>query len=248
MIRAESFSSIQTFLRCPKAYENRYILKMKQEPSFAMKRGSDIHEEISSNKEETEQALYAKKFYKRTDKNEYVNLANPGECVQNLFECHFGIKRKEDKEFEFCKFDDESCFFRGVADLVTLYYKKTIENPIIEVEKIKIIDWKTGKSSGDRKQLLSYALCLYYMLDVEKIEAQFVYLDQERESKKYFFNKEDIESIEKEIKRDIEIIQNTSSFEARENWTCNGCNHKKNCDLFKPLKEEKNLSNLIESL
>jgi len=185
----------------------------------------------------TEPVKYARKYCHKTGKD-YFNINNPKQLCQNLYEAKMGL-HKVGNSLEFCDFDSEDCYFRGIADLIVVKYKKTQEiPPTVEIESIEIIDWKTGKSSGDNKQLKCYTLMVYKMLGVSDIISKFVYLDKEKESKEYIFTVDDIKAWEEELIKTVESIRIEENYEPCVGWYCSFCPCKDSCDAKLPLEEK----------
>ena len=246
MIRTESFSSINTFKRCPLSYKVRYIDGQRSEPTPQMQRGSNVHREIQQGKADTEPTKFAKKFYKKTGKD-YRNIADIKQLTENIAEMKLGIKFDKE-ELIFCEFDDDACFYRGKADLVILYYKKK-ENLSIAVEKIEIIDWKTGTSSGDRKQLISYAYMLNKMIGCKDIICKFVYLDKEKISRDIVVTEKELQDIETWIKSSVDAIQVETEYPAKfPNWSCNFCPNNEICTNNNKLDDSSGALTFLNSL
>lgn len=228
MIRAESFSSISTFIRCPLSYKIKYIKGLQGEVTEAMERGKRIHEEVQMGKTNTEQAKFARNVYKKTGKG-YYNIADITQISTNFAEMKLGIKLV-DNQFVTCDFDAKECYYRGIADLVILYYKKNADLTI-KIDKIEIIDWKTGKSSGNRQQLISYAYMLDKMVDCKEITCKFVYLDKEKISRPIMITKKELENFEDWLLKEVEYIRTCQSFPAYyKNYGCAWCPNQEECE------------------
>lgn len=142
-----SFSSIKTFIQCPKKY---YHLKVRK----------DYEENFA-----TEAILYGNEFHKAAElymKNEVEELdprfdfakdallklkEMPGE---KLCEHKMGLT----SNLEPCGFYDSNVWYRGIADLIILNREKGTA---------KVLDYKTGKNTkyADKGQLELMALCVF---------------------------------------------------------------------------------------
>lgn len=250
--RTESFSSITTFYQCKKKYHNRYIKKMKSEQNEAARRGSELHGIIKDNtnikdvrEEYKPQIEYAQKF-KSKGKKKFFNIANPNQKIIEMQEVCMGLKLTENNNLIFCEYGEKDCIFRGIADHVILYYCEKNE---LEIEKIELLDWKSGKSSGNKKQLEVYSLILSSAFDIDanEIKCKFIYLDKEKESKPFYIK--NIEETAQWVVDSIEEINQEEKFEASENFFCKWCEDKE-CS-FHPENEKvlESLSkNFIEKL
>ena len=142
-----SFSSIKTFIQCPKKY---YHLKVKKnyEENFA-----------------TEAILYGNEFHKAAElymKGEVSEL-DPrfdyaSEALQKL-KGTSGEKLCEHKmgltsNLEPCDFYDSNVWYRGIADLIILNRASGTA---------KVLDYKTGRNTkyADKGQLELMALCVF---------------------------------------------------------------------------------------
>jgi hypothetical protein len=142
-----SFSSIKTFIQCPKKY---YHVKVKK----------DYEENFT-----TEAILYGNEFHKAAElymkgeveeldprfdfaKDALLKLKNTS--GEKLCEHKMGLT----SNLEPCGFYDSNVWYRGIADLIILDKEKGVA---------KVLDYKTGKNTkyADRGQLELMALCVF---------------------------------------------------------------------------------------
>jgi hypothetical protein len=233
--RVESFSSINKYLKCPYSYFYEYVLKNKNKSSDACQRGTEVHDQIESlyknkdledinNNKYNKQLKYASKYLKNHKKNKFVNLANTRETVHELQEACVGLKHNQNDNLIFCEYDDKDAFFRGKIDYFAIFYEKDEEDNII-INKVELIDWKTGKSLGNKLQLKIYAIILMSYLSIKPrdITCKFVYVDQEKETS-FTIQEEDINEVVNWLTENIDKIRNENNWLPQQNWTCNYCN------------------------
>ncbi len=158
-----SFSSIKTFLQCPKKY---YHLKVKK----------DYKEDFS-----TEAILYGNEFHKAAEDymNNAVDTLDPrfeyaAETLTKL-KAMPGQKLCEHKmgltsNLEPCGFYDNNVWYRGIADLIILDTERGVA---------KIFDYKTGKSAkyADKGQLELMALCVFkHFPEIQTVKAGLLFV------------------------------------------------------------------------
>lgn len=159
---AWSYSSITTYITCPRKY---YAEKVSKEVPFtdteATLYGKELHlaaeEFIRDGKPIPPQFAYIQAMLDKLN-------ALPGE---KHCELKVGIA-KRDGRLEACDFFAPDVWFRGVADLV-----------IINGKEARIIDYKTGKSAkyADTKQLALMAASVFLMFpEVEVIKAGLLFV------------------------------------------------------------------------
>ena len=158
-----SFSALKTFEQCPKKY---YHLKVAQDvqdsAGSAAAYGLRFHQSAEDYGRDKKRLPIEFKGHKKLLD---TLLAIPGE---NYYEMKLGL-RKTDSGYEECDFDDETRWYRGIADLV-----------IIDGKKGYSIDYKTGKSAryADIRQLdaVAAALCIKFP-DLDVIKSALAYTE-----------------------------------------------------------------------
>lgn len=215
--RCESYSSIKLFQNCQRAYKYKYIdkIKYKKPKSKALEHGIKIHEAISKKRKTTKQTIYALAHTK--DRNDNGDTQH---------EVGFGLDF-DGTDTHIAKYD-EANFFRGIIDYLEVVWEESnILNP--KLKEIKIVDWKTGKSSGDKAQLECYALLISNFLNCkENITGSFVYVDLEKKSD---FEIQDgiLEKREKWIIDSVMEIRKEKTFLPKPGWFCGWCDFEKQC-------------------
>lgn len=145
-----SWSRIQLFLKCPRAWWSRYIEGIKEEETSAMLLGTAVHEAIKNH------------IMTGSIGTALENISDPdmyNEAMDMIREASF-LSLQEDVvacEMKFASstkgnptdFDNKDAFIRGIVDLVS----KT-------GDEYEIADWKTGWSKPDPRQLFVYARAL----------------------------------------------------------------------------------------
>jgi hypothetical protein len=129
------------------------------------------------------------------------------------------------KDFKPCEFKAEDAWFRGIADLL-----------IINGDKARIIDYKTGKSSryADPKQLALMAACVFvHYPDIELVRTGLLFVVCKDFVPADFtvHKKFDIFASLDSILVSRETAYNTGVFNPKKNFTCKAwcpvseCNH-----------------------
>ena len=161
-IPAWSYSSISTYITCPKKYEAEKVTKeVKFTDSEATIYGKDLHlaaeEYIRDGKAIPAQFSFIQPMLDKLK-------AMPGD---KHCEMKVGIARRNGR-LEACDFFAPDVWFRGVADLV-----------IVNGDTARIIDYKTGKSAkyADTKQLALMAAAVFLMFpEVKHIKAGLLFV------------------------------------------------------------------------
>ena len=165
---AWSYSSINVFAQCPRRWFGEKIQGFKEEEvSEALIFGIKAHKEAE---------LYGKEGTPFSDEFRFME-----KFVKPLIESdgrkEYELRLALTSKLEPCGFFDSDCWWRGIADFVSL---KPEEDPTEAV----LVDYKTGKSSqyADIKQLELLSLGLfntYPSLQVVKGALVFVVLDKD---------------------------------------------------------------------
>lgn len=208
-----SFSSLSLYEFCPYAYYMRNILNLPEENvSRQMKRGKRVHEKLQG--------------YATNEGQNKETLAHSNQLsfVETPFylDCNLNITVKAEK-----------AVFVGIPDYVRVYPEQST---------IRIVDWKTGKSSGDVMQLYTYALPYKQMYNPTTVVGSFVYLDKKRDYiKDTVITDFHIDLARTRIIRIAQMIYE-STFERTPSWVkCNRlCNYKISCmeTMLKPRQKK----------
>ena len=157
-----SYSSISTFITCPKQYEANYVLKyIPFSDTEATLYGKDLHS-AAEHYIGDETPLPNKYAYIKSYLDTLKRI--PGE---KLCEYKLAISYV-DGVYATCDYESSDRYWRGIADLV-----------IINGTKAYVVDYKTGKSAkyADTKQLalIAAALFLKYPM-IESIKGMLLFV------------------------------------------------------------------------
>lgn len=156
---AWSYSSMGLFEQCPKKYYHIRVIKDVTEPkSEAILYGEIVHKAAEE---------YIKQDVPIPAKfSQFEGAIKPFKEMSGNKYCEHRMGLTEVGEP--CGFFDKDVWLRGIADLI-----------IVDGEKARIVDYKTGKSSkyADSKQLDLMALCTFaHFPEVQKITAGLLFL------------------------------------------------------------------------
>lgn len=200
-----SYSSISLFQQCPRKYYRLRIAKdIVEPPQQHLLYGSEVHKaaERYVGYGEPLPAKYSQ-FQPQLD----AMLALPGEK-------HCELEMGLTKDFEPCGFRDKRVWFRGIADLL-----------IINGDKARVVDYKTGRSSqyADTKQLELLSLLVFkHFPNIVSVKAGLLFLVAESLVQAKFDQQQQAESWTKwipEVNR-LETAMTTGVWSPRPNFTC----------------------------
>lgn len=200
-----SYSSISLFQQCPRKYYRLRIAKdVVEPPQQHLLYGSEVHKaaERYVGYGEPLPAKYSQ-FKPQLD----AMIALPGEK-------HCELELGLTKDFEPCGFRDKRVWFRGIADLL-----------VINGDKARVIDYKTGRSSqyADTKQLELLSLLVFkHFPKVISVKAGLLFLVAESLVKAEFPQDHQAGAWAKwlpEINR-LEAAMTTGVWNPRPNFTC----------------------------
>lgn len=200
-----SYSSISLFQQCPRKY---YRLRVKKDivepPQVHLDYGKEVHkaaEDYVCN----DKSLDPRYGFMKPYLDGLKSL--PG---TKLCEYEMGLT----KDFKPCGFKDKDVWFRGIADLL-----------IIDGNKARLIDYKTGRSSqyADTKQLELLALLVFkHFPEVQSIRGGLVFVVAEDLVKAEFVSEVQEHAWQRwlpELQR-LEQAFDTDVWNARPNFTC----------------------------
>jgi len=200
-----SYSSISLFQQCPKKYFHLRIAKdVVEPPQQHLLYGSEVHKaaERYVGYGEPLPAKYSQ-FQPQLD----AMLALPGEK-------HCELELGLTKEFEPCAFRDKNVWFRSIADLL-----------VINGNKARVVDYKTGKSSmyADTKQLELLSLLVFkHFPHIQSVKAGLLFLVAESLVKAEFVRATESDAWARwlpEINR-LESAMTTGVWNPKPNFTC----------------------------
>ncbi|NBS24459.1 MAG: PD-(D/E)XK nuclease family protein [Altererythrobacter sp.] len=154
-----SYSSLSLFQQCPRKYYRLRVAKdIVEPPQEHLRYGTDVHK-AAENYVCCDVPLPAKYDYMRPQLD--VLKALPGE---KFCEYEMGLT----KDLQPCAFRAKDVWFRGIADLL-----------VIDGDRARIVDYKTGKSSryADTKQLELLSLLVFkHFPHVTSVKAGLVFV------------------------------------------------------------------------
>lgn len=210
-----SYSSISLFQQCPRKYYRLRVAKDVKEPMHEhLMYGSDVHKAAED---------YVRDDTPLPPKYSYIQpqldilKAIPGE---KYCEHQMGLTQ----DMQPCDFRAPDVWFRGIADLL-----------VVNGNKARIVDYKTGKSSryADTKQLELLALLTFkHFPQVESIKAGLIFLVAKDLVRAEFNNEQQVEAWQKwlpEITR-LEQAYDSGVWNPRPNFTCRNYCAVKDCE------------------
>lgn len=200
-----SYSSMSLFQQCPRKYYRLRVLKdIVEPPQQHLLYGSEVHKaaERYVGFGDPLPEKYSQ-FKPQLD----AMIALPG---KKFCELELGLT----KEFKPCGFRDKDVWFRGIADLL-----------VINGDKARIVDYKTGKSSqyADTKQLELLSLLVFkHFPEVTSVKAGLLFLVAESLVKAEFTSEQQASTWTKwlpDIER-LEVAMETNVWNPKPNFTC----------------------------
>jgi len=217
-VRAESFSSINTFHTCPKQYEHLYILKdVKSIPGEAALWGTEVHKQLEE---------YIANGTPVTDPAamrgvHFIHQARKSARWSEYTEYKWGLS----KDFNFTGFSDSDCFLRGVIDFVRVGDGKAL-----------IVDWKTGKKKDNTDQMDIFALAVFYIFpEVQKIRGVYVWLKEGEAPTMKDYLRSDLDRLKEQVLEKLEPIQmaaEVGEYPMKTSGLCRGWCPVKTCPAY----------------
>jgi RecB family exonuclease len=169
-VRAQSFSSLKTFIDCPRLYKAKYLDdQIPYEQSPAARRGDELHRrmeaavlalpELPDWPDEPTAAANAAKFIDALD---MANLK--AKNWRMMTELELAV----DKSGAKADYRSPDAWLRGRVDLVLAAPDKS---------KVLVMDWKSGRTPGDPLQLIVSSALLVPYFGVRDYLGLFGYLD-----------------------------------------------------------------------
>ena len=233
-----SYSKIEVYNKCPKAFEYQYIQKLprNKKPQLHFDKGTFIHllmehngnlDVIKNTKEFNEikeHGILTKEHFKEYFKT-YKKFTETGIGKQIL-------KRKEIyKElpigitFDYKKtlYKDPKALLRGFIDAVYVDEEKDV---------LLLVDWKTGRYVPKEKQswlqLMIYSISLFDIVPFDTILIMYAYIEDNKINTKVLHRK-DIPKYQKALETSIQKIEETEVFEKNETALCPWCDFYEVC-------------------
>lgn len=218
-----SYSSLEDFNNCPRAFHEKRILKSVKE-------------------EDTEHTIWGTTVHKHFEDRQKDGTPLPAELahfeplmikLDNLPGDFFAERKVAlDRELQPCDFFDKQVWWRGVID----WTKIDIAN-----SRARIYDYKTGKMHAKFKQLKLFALHTFYSYpQVDTVEVKF-YWTQTQIATGENYNRNQISSIWSEfipdLKQYVEAFR-TDVWQPRPSGLCNGWCPVTSCEFWRPRKRK----------
>jgi hypothetical protein len=212
---AWSYSSLDDFCSCPRAfYEKRIAKSVREEQSEQMLWGNEVHKAF-------ELRMIEKKPLPDT-------LAQHEDFLQRLegLPGEFWAERKIalSRDFRPCTFFDKRTWFRGIIDYTKVHGDHAL-----------IMDYKTGKPHSKFKQLKLFALYIFMERpDVHTVHAEF-YWTKTRTTTGETYSRDDNlwQSFVPDLRQYAEAFK-TDTWQPRQSGLCNGWCPVKECEFWKP--------------
>ena len=218
-VRAESFSSINTFHTCPKQYEHRYILKdVKNTPGEAALWGTEVHRQLEE---------YIVNGTPVTDPAamrgvHFIDQARKNAQWSEYVEYQWGLT----KDFGITGFFGNECFLRGVIDFLRVVDGKAL-----------IVDWKTGKKKDNTDQMDIFALAVFSTFPaVQKIRGVYVWLKEGEAPTMKDYLRSGLDRLKEQVLEKIEPIQmaaEVGEYPMKTSGLCRGWCQVKTCPAYK---------------
>lgn len=205
MPRPASFSSIQTYKKCPAQYNYKYNLGMKDDrpPGPAALRGTAIHNSIEDHYN------FDSELHEEIPPMLVAHITeHKGKCEDVRPEMKFAFTR----DWEPCDFDDEEAYVRGFMDNVFVY-----------PDRIVVHEYKTGQEypEHEEQKALYGMACLILFPDYEEVVVEGVYIDK-KYKKTSTYNRLQLMSMKFMWQKDIDKLQ-FDIFPARPGQHCRWC-------------------------
>lgn len=128
------------------------------------------------------------------------------------------IEQKVMLDVDFLPTDkEEDCIILGYCDYATL-----------KDDTLNIVDWKTGKSAGNKKQIYLYALYFNKLLSPKKMIGHFVYVDIDKVTK-VPLNSIILSEAQDNILEEYDRINSDSKFVRNQGYKCRECIYSSSC-------------------
>lgn len=243
-----SASKIGAFQSCPKAFDYRYIQKVKVPwvPSIHLTRGSLIHLFLEHHELPLKEKIQKMKEDREIMKSEFFNKELVKECLEvyerfiktDLGKELFSLKKVGaeigcglNKQLKAGDYDDGE-MFRGFIDRINV---DTTEAKI-EDNVVHVIDWKSGKdrSGGmypqNPDQLIYYGTWYFEKFPVNTIVLHFVFVEHENAELTYTLTRDNLQKYKTLLVKNIHSIEKCEDFFKNENKLCQWCSFLEICN------------------
>lgn len=191
MKRAQSYSSISLYTKCPRQWEWKYVHRNYGPPNPAADRGTELH------------ALLEEFFRGAPYPSANKTLAPWRRFMENLTqfnptpEAEWAVL----EDWTPCNYGDANPYLRGKVDLAYVH------------EGFRyILDWKSGRMYDDHKKQGMAYVALDPLIS-EKYVTQFVYLDLPVQTKQWTYTPPDRYDIKERLANTITAIGEDTTYE-----------------------------------
>lgn len=258
-----SFSSLDSFDKCPQLFKYRYIERLKPTilENVNLIFGDAIHQSFYFAFTEKPvypdvqevlarfENIFSNKIKNREDRDNLVGYIPKGKKIINEF-----FKKYNRSDFQVIDlergfsvpFDDFD--ITGKIDRIDKVGEKTFE----------IIDYKTGKiaSMDELKsslQLAIYQIAVNRMWSPDKVISSFIYLEHGPYKLDISFNKNQLDDFKNKIIEKVSIIRKEEKFKAFPSGLCFYCDYQNICEYSKTRRkkdspEDELINSLIDNL
>lgn len=238
-----SHSKIGMFNTCPRKWYETYVAKsMKRENKPAFEKGGYIH--------------YALQYFPNPTPKQYTfNLATKEmqdewtDLIRTILsrpKIRALLNNRVNAEFTWIlNKDANSGLVLGDNKWKSMIYGVIDHLAQVDVggkKKLKLIDWKTGKSDGDEFQLKLYALWMMTARpNIDEVLCGFEYIERDEEAE-FCYTRADVDNIRDELFTYINNIEIETDFAPRVCKDCTYCHKLIGCEAHNikvPIRKEK---------
>ena len=214
-----SYSSLEDFVNCPRAYHEKRILKsVKEEDNEHTIWGTTVHKHFELRQ------LHGTKLPPELSQFEPLmqRLDNiPGDLYAER-------KVALNRELAPCDFYAKDCWWRGVIDWTKINAAEG---------KARVYDYKTGKMHDKFKQLKLFALHTFYSYpEIEEVNVKFYWTKTDMATGEIYYRR-DIKKLWTEFIPDLrQYVEafTTDVWQPRQSGLCNGWCPVTTCEFWKP--------------
>ncbi len=256
-----SYSQLSAFSKCPYQYRFAYILKIPSTGKYAFSFGKTMHstlqktfELVQSRRASKQEDLFGEDKKNKSD-NPKVNLDEMIDFYEKSWIDEWYQSERQKDEYKQKGKDSIKEFYKKhkdnwpKAEMLEkgFHFKITVDNKLYTIRgaidrvdsvgnKIKIIDYKTGKPKekltfGEKEQLLLYQLAASQIFDKEVEGLSFYYFDNNSEIE-FLGTEKELEKIQDKIIGTIRDI-NKCEFPPKPGPLCAFCDFKEICEFKK---------------
>ena len=227
-MRPESYSSLKTFLECPRQYRAKYVdhdLPYEQSPAAA--RGEAIHAAMEKMlKDWPERTPVPDEPAITANAERFLDILRFNHLWQRGWSALTEFQMAITDRFEQVLYNERRAWLRGRLDLVMAppLADRDAKSPVV------LVDWKTGKTPGDELQLAVGAALLFPVYGIGRVMGVFAYLDQGIMTSKIFEDPTDVIGVVRGRMEQVEEAWTRNSWPANPGGPgCRWCRMKERC-------------------